>query len=149
MTKGLVRFLVVCGVLSLGAGCVTPRGSDFTAQIDDMLSEWKDAFLADDVDRIVSFYAEDFESPEYGNKEAFNQYMAMNEVRGFFPRMEFDFSERNMSLSQGRHGLNIDTVVTVSPINIEVEGQRYELNLTLEPRWGKWKIIRQSGGGGR
>ena len=141
MTKKLAVGLVLCAVLSLGAGCATLQGGRAEEQIEDLLAGWQAAFNAVDIEGLLSYYSEDFESPEYGDKNSFGEYMGSDEVRGFLAYLEFDLSKTE-TVIDGK-------TATVGPITIGADGQGYSINLDLGKAKGGWKIVRQSGGGGR
>ena len=67
--------------------------------------------------------------------------MGSDEVRGFLAYLEFDL-RKTETVIEGK-------TATVGPITIGADGQGYSINLDIGKAKGGWKIVRQSGGGGR
>ena len=63
MTKKFAVGLVLCAVLSLGAGCATLHGGRAEEQIEDFLAGWQVALNAVDIEGLLTYYSEDFGSP--------------------------------------------------------------------------------------
>lgn len=138
MQKTILTKLVVA-VVALGAvaGCASTGGGSISdaRMIQNLLTEFTDAFVKNDIDRIMAAYSEDFDSPDQGDKAAIGEFLGGAIDQGFLEDVEIDTSEMELNIEG-------DTA-TLYPVELNAAFGSATLRLTLKKEAGGWKIISQ------
>lgn len=122
-------------VLVLGGCATTGGGMTPEEEIRAKLEPWSQAFVALDLDAVMTFYSEDFSSYENSNKAALRDYLQGAIDMGYLSDATVDISE---------------TVVTVDgntaeagPVSLHAAFGGAVINLTLKKEADGWKIVDQ------
>lgn len=132
----VTKVLAVAIAAGLCAGCATfGGGDDDAALIDAMLHGFEAAFVANDLDQIMSYYSDDFDSPDQGDKAAIREFLGGAIDQGFLEDAEVDRSEAEVNIA--------GATATVYPVEISAAFGSATLNLGLAKEDAGWKIKSQ------
>ena len=128
MTWGFV------GVVLVLAGCATTGGGMTPEEaIRAKLGPWSEAFVAQDIDTVMSFYSEDFTHYEYNNKAGLQSFLKDAVDMGYLNDATVDMANTTVTVDG-------DTA-TAGPIDLQASFGSAVLNLTLKNEAEGWKII--------
>jgi len=131
-----IKVLVVVVALGAVAGCASTGGGGGDAKaIQNLLTDFADAFIKNDIDKIMAAYSEDFDSPDQGDKAAIREFLGGAIDNGFLEDVEIDTSEMEISIEGDS--------ATVSPVELSAAFGSATFHLTLAKEAGGWKIVTQ------
>jgi hypothetical protein len=143
----VTQILVVAAVIVAMVGCASttgggggakaPKGPTDQEMIQQMMIEVLAALTAKDVDKMVSYYADDFTS-DNGDKAATVAFLNGAKEQGFLDGVVV--KTEGMQIDVAETG---DTA-TVGPVNLEGAFGALGLNFGLVKRDGKWLVKSQS-----
>ena len=132
--------MAICtlAVITVG-GCESTYGGGGGASDTDMIQSVLDdmmaALQAQDVDKMVSFYSDDFTS-DNGDKAATQEFLAGAKDQGFLEDLEIDISELQIAVDGDS--------ATAEPITLEGAFGELTLGFELQKRGGSWIVTSQS-----
>lgn len=130
------RCLLALAMVAAVVGCASAgRGPSDEEQIAMMVADVLDALQGKDVDRMVSFYADDFTS-DNGDREATKAFLQGAAEQGFLDGIEVDTTTMEIAVDG-------DTA-TVGPVGLEGAFGALSLRFDLEKRDGAWTVVSQS-----
>ncbi|MBN1804689.1 MAG: nuclear transport factor 2 family protein [Sedimentisphaerales bacterium] len=129
-------------VLSLGflaftlafCGCQAPGGKASDEKlINNVMSGWKTAFEAKDLDRLMMLYSENYLSSTGSSKLAMRERMAGAIQRGSFGDVEVKLKNARLNI--------LGDKATFEPVEVTLNRETLALEYTLQKEEGKWLII--------
>ncbi len=118
---------------ALGAGCATTgmhRSPKEAVQA--RIEAWRTDMLALDYDRIMAHYSEDFKNAEGLDKQAYRGYLVS--LKDYMSAMQIDLSTARIAIN--------GNIASVNPIEITIEPDGYDMEMTLRGESGGWLIYR-------
>ncbi len=131
MTKLSAVLIAVVSVV-LVAGCQTSGPSD-EEMILDLLQGWKTAGEAQDIDALLTFYSDEFENGEYGDKEGLKGFLKDNKDMGYLSNAEINVADAKITVEGDK--------ATVYPIEMTASFGTGTITLELKKAEGKWMVI--------
>ena len=133
--KLTVGVVVGCAVLMLVTGCATSGGKGPTDEelIDALTEECMAALEAQDVDKLMTFFSEDFTSYEFADKDAGRAFIEDAKMSGFLDGIEVDLSQKEQII-EGNKASGGPVILNGSfgSISISLDGVKEE---------GGWKVV--------
>ena len=123
---------VVVLAAALIGGC--QMGATDEALINTTIGTWKEALLAQDLDKLMENYSENYESMQGGGKEATREFMEGVFERGYIDNAEVDLE-------------NVETTIegdTAEVSGVELildQGGTMTLDFILQKEKGSWLIV--------
>ncbi len=135
-TKLMKMAICALAVVAVG-GCASTGGGGMSDadMIQGVLDDMMAALLAQDVEKMVSFYADDFSS-DTGDKAATQEFLEGAKDNGLLEDLEIDTSELEISVD--------GTSATAEPITLETSIGAIALGFELQKRGGSWVVTYQS-----
>lgn len=125
--------------LALGAtllvGCATTKsakGPSDEEQIAALQQACLDAVAANDVDALLSLFADDFDNSYLGNKTAFASFLQMAKDQGYFDGIEIDMAGAALTLE--------DDSALLYPVAVEGSFGFVTIGFDAQKRNGEWLI---------
>jgi len=132
MKKSVIMKLgVVVLAAALISGC--QMGATDEALINTTIGNWKEALIAQDLDKIMETYSEDFESMEGGDKEASREFLSGFFEQGYVDGAEVDLEEAETTIGENE--------AEVSGVELILEQGQVTLDFTLQKEKGDWLIV--------
>lgn len=133
--KALLKMSVLALSMVVMAGCASTGGGGASDGdvIDGIVAEMLGALEAQDIDKMVSFYSEDFESDQGGDKAATQEFLAGAKEQGFLDGIEVDQSSSETTIDGDK--------ASVGPIDLEGAFGALTLEFDLEKRDGSWIVV--------
>lgn len=132
MKKSVIMKLgVVVLAAALIGGC--QMGPTDEALINTTIGTWKTAMIAQDLDKIMETYSEDFESMEGGDKEASREFLEGFFEQGYVDNAEVDLEEAETKIEENE--------AEVSGVELILEQGTITLDFTLQKEEGNWLIV--------
>jgi len=124
LLKGLLAMVLAVVV----AGCATTPKVSPEEAIGEQVAGWSAAVVAQDLDKVMTYYSEDFKHYEWGNKAGARDFLDGAKSQGFLEGISFDTSKIEIKLDEdGKTG-------NVYPIDIKGS---FGTTLTMELRFTK------------
>jgi hypothetical protein len=120
-----------------GGGAKAPKAPTDQEMIQQMMIEVMAALTAKDVDKMVSYYADDFTS-DNGDKAATVAFLNGAKDQGFLDGVVVKTDAMKIDVAEGGE------TATVGPVNLEGAFGALGLNFGLVKRAGKWLVKSQS-----
>lgn len=129
-------------ILSLGfllftlafCGCQTPGGNASDKQlINKVMTEWKAAFEAKDLDRLMMLFSEEYISSTGSSKLAMRERMAGAIERGSLNNVQINIQNARMNILGNR--------ATFGPVEVTRDGGVLTIEYTLLKEEDKWFIL--------
>ena len=132
MKKSVIMKLgVVVLAAALIGGC--QMGATDEALINTTIGTWKEALIAQDLDKLMETYSEDYESMEGGDKEATREFMEEVFDQGWVDNAEVDLEEAETTIEENE--------AEVSGVELILEQGTITLDFTLQKEKGAWLIV--------
>ncbi len=131
MKKALAAALIAGLILP---GCAT-LGGNTTRQVDDVVGDWIEALVAQDMDAIMAAYSENFKDFEYGDKAGFSRFISEAKSMGYLDDLKTDRSGETIEIEE-------DTA-KVGPISLSGYFGAVTIHLQLAKEADGWKIVGQ------
>ena len=133
MGKSQIAVLLVAGMLVAAAGCEMGGLSD-EAQLTAALGQWKAATEAQDIDKMMEPYSEDYEGNRGEGKEGVRQFLSGMIEEGALEDVDMDISEAEIEIE----GDN----ATVGPIIYAGDWGEIEMKRILKKEDdGVWRVV--------
>ena len=90
----IVKVLGVCGlVVAFGLGCATGGGASDEELITNVITAWKTAIEAEDVEAAMACYADSYTDPEGRGKEETGAFLSEAKDQGYMNGIEVDLQD--------------------------------------------------------
>ncbi len=122
----LAAFLV-CGCQTLGVG---PSDEEL---IGTTMAEWKAAMVAQDIDKLMATYSENYVSSRGGGKDSIREFMARAFEQGFLDSVEVNIEDVQITIE--------DDKATFGPVEFVSDGGTFTLEYKLQKENGAWFIV--------
>jgi ketosteroid isomerase-like protein len=133
MGKSQIAVLLVAGVLVAAAGCEMGGLSD-EAQLTAALGQWKAATEAQDIDKMMEPYSDDYEGENGEGKEGVRQFLSGMIDEGALEDVDMDISEAEINIEGDK--------ATVGPIIYAGDWGEVEMNRILKKEDdGVWRVV--------
>jgi ketosteroid isomerase-like protein len=131
MSKSQIAVLLVSGLLLLAAGCGVP--SD-VGQLSSSLVQWKAAFEAQDLDKMIEPYSDDYEGEQGEGKEGVREFLEGLKEQGYLEDVDMDISEAEIKIEGDE--------ATVGPIRYSSDDFDIEMMRMLKKENdGVWRVV--------
>lgn len=128
LTWGFVGLaLVMTGCATLGGG-MTPE-EEIRAKLD----PWSQAFVAQDIETVMSFYSEDFDHYEYNDKAGLQSFLKDAVDMGYLNDAVVDMQQTVVTVE--------GETATAGPIGLQASFGSAMITLTLKDESDGWKIV--------
>lgn len=116
----------------MSGGCATLGGKSDEEMVMDVATEWKEAIVAQDIERIVACYSEDYEGGRGEDKAGMREFMENAIDGGMLDQMEISIEEVQVTVDGE----------TASASNIELSWSEggITLNFTLAKEGKAWLL---------
>ena len=122
----LAAFLVY-GCQTLGVG---PSDEELVSTT---MAEWKAAMVAQDIDKLMATYSENYVSSRGGGKDSIREFMARAFERGFLDSVEVKIEDVQITIE--------DDKATFGPVEFVSDRGMFALEYTLQKEDGAWLIV--------
>ncbi len=122
----LAAFLV-CGCQTLGAG------SSDEELISTTMAEWKAAMAAQDIDKLMAVYSENYVSSRGGGKDSIREFMARAFEQNFMDSVEVKIEDVQITIE--------DDKATFGPVEFVSDRGTFTLEYKLQKEDGAWLIV--------
>ena len=125
--------LCVLIIVAVAVGCSTfSKKSTRVCEIERVLAQWKEAILADDLDRVLALYSEDLRSTEKDKPEL------VEEMKSVLVRVKthdgrIDIEDATITVDGNR--------ASALPVTIGTRTGAITRRLDLERQNGQWRIV--------
>jgi len=134
MSKSQIAALFVASLLVLAAGCEMVGGGSDKAQLTAALSQWKAALEAEDIDKMMEPYSDDYEGERGEGKEGVRQFLEGLMDEGALEDIDMDISEAEIKIEGDK--------ATVGPIIYAGDWGEIELKRILKKENdGVWRVV--------
>lgn len=120
--------------LAFITGCATTKGPSDPEVIQKTMTDWSEALVAKDIDKVMTYYSNDYQNAEWGDKAGMENFFK-NEA---LPQQYLD--GLTISLEKAQIAVKGDTA-DLSPIDITGNFGGMSLKAALKKEKGTWKII--------
>jgi len=121
------------GVVVLAAALISGCQATDEALISRAMGKWKEALIAQDLDKLMETYSEDFESMEGGDKEASREFMEGFFEQGYVDDAEVDLEEAETTIEENE--------AEVSGVELILDMATVTLDFTLQKEEKAWLIV--------
>jgi ketosteroid isomerase-like protein len=128
---GVLTVTLMCGCMSETVG----RGPSDEELINQMLSKWKAAILAQDIDMLMALHSESFKSFEAPDKESQEAVMQNYFDAGYLDDAKVGLESAEIAIEGDK------AKVTGVVLDVTVGEGRYPLTFGLQKEIGAWMII--------
>lgn len=132
MKVGVVALTVATVIGCAGTG----GGMSDEEQIKSLVDDAMAALQAQDIDAMVAFYSDDFESDQGGGKAEMKTFLEGAKEQGFLEDMQVDMSNMVIEVDGDK--------ATAKPIDLEGAFGALTVEFDLAKRDGQWVITYQS-----
>ncbi|MHC4722351.1 MAG: YybH family protein [Planctomycetota bacterium] len=133
MGKSQIAAMLVAGMLVAAAGCEMGGLGD-EAQLTAALGQWKAATEAQDIDKMMEPYSDDYEGDRGEGKEGVRQFLSGMKDEGALEDIEVDISEAEIEIEGDE--------ATVGPIIYAGNWGEVEITRTLKKESdGVWRVV--------
>ncbi len=122
----LAAFLV-CGCQTLGVG---PSDKEL---ISTTMAEWKAAMVAQDIDKLMAAYSENYVSSRGGGKDSIRELMTRAFDEGFMDSVEVKIEDVQITIE--------DVKATFGPVEFVSDRGTFTLEYKLQKENGAWLIV--------
>jgi hypothetical protein len=115
-------------------GCLSPvEGPSDEQLINTTMTEWKAAFEARDLDRLMVLFSENYISSSGSGKVAMRERMAGAVERGSLDNVKIEIQDAKLTLAGDK--------ATFGPVEIILDRGTLAIEYTLQKEDGKWLIV--------
>jgi ketosteroid isomerase-like protein len=135
MGKSQIAALLVVGMFVLAAGCEMAGGPSDEAQLTAALGRWKAALEAQDLDKMMEPYSDDYKGGSgEGGREGVRLFLKGMMDEGALEDVEMDISEAEIKIEGDK--------ATVGPIRYSSDEFEIEMMRTLKKESdGVWRVV--------
>ncbi len=127
----IMKLGVVVLAAALIGGC--QMGATDETLINTTIGTWKEALIAQDLDKLMEMYSEDFESMEGGDKEAAREFMSGVFEQGNLDNAEVDLEKAETKIEENEAG--------VTGVELILDGGPMTLDVYLQKEKKAWLIV--------
>jgi len=132
MKKSVIMKLgVVVLAAALIGGC--QMGATDEELISCTMGTWKEALIAQDLDKLMETYSEDYESMQGGDKEAAREFMSGFFEEGGLDNAEVDLEKAETTIEENE--------AEVSPVELMLDSGPIYLDIYLQKEEKAWLIV--------
>lgn len=133
-SKAGIAGLCLVGLI-FGAGCATTsaKGPSDEEQVAGVVAGWKSAFEANDLDAIMSFYSENYNSSQGGNKAGLRDFLDTAIKRDYLKDAKVDITAAEVKVEGG--------MAQVAPVRLSGLRGGMNLKLDLKKEADGWRIV--------
>ena len=124
--------LCVLAAVVLGGCALGAKGPSDEELITGLIEEWKAAMIAQDIDKIMTAFSEEYTHYEAPDKEAMKDFMQGAIDMGYLEDAEIFLEEMELEIEEG--------TATLYPIDISTAAGEVTLELTLTKEDAGWLI---------
>jgi len=125
--------------LLLVCGCATfAKGPSDEELINATIAQWSEGLAAEDAEKVMATYSEDFESADMPDKESMAELIEMAIDQGFLEDVEVITDEAETVIE--------GTQATYGPVELSGAMGSMMFDFTLQKEAGAWLIISVEGG---
>jgi len=128
----VLAVLLVCGCATFGKG---PSDEELIAAT---IQQWSTALAAQDADKVMATYSENFESADMPDKEAMRELIEMAIDQGFLEDVEVITDEAETVIE--------GTEATFGPVELSGAMGSMTFDFTLQKEDGAWLIVGSEAG---
>ncbi|MHC5059648.1 MAG: YybH family protein [Planctomycetota bacterium] len=134
MSKSQIAALLVVGLFVLAGGCKMAGGLGDEAQLTAALGQWKAATEAQDIDKMMEPYSENYEGNRGEGKEGVREFLSGMKKQGALEEIDMDISEAEITIEGDE--------ATVGPITYSGDWGEVQMvrNLKKESD-GIWRVV--------
>ena len=134
MSKLQISVLLVAGLFVLAAGCEMVGGGSDEAQLTRALGQWKAALEAQDLDKMMAPYSDDYEGERGEGKEGAREFLEGLKEQGYLEDVDMDISEAEIKIKGDE--------ATVGPIRYSSDDFDIEMMRMLKKEDdGVWRVV--------
>jgi ketosteroid isomerase-like protein len=136
MSLGAAAFTVVmlCGCQILGLG---PSDEELVSTT---MADWKTALIANDLDKLMETYSENYTSTEEGGKDSVREFIAEAIDQGYLDNTEVNLEDAQITIEGDK--------AEVAPVELTSDMGTYVFEyVTLQKENGAWLIVGSKGQG--
>ena len=134
MGKSQIAALLVAGLFVLAAGCEMAGGLSDEAQLTAALGQWKAALEAQDIDKMMEPYSDDYEGERGEGKDGVRQFLSGMIDEGALEDIDMDISEAEIEIEGDK--------ATVGPIAYAGDWGEIEMMRILKKEDdGVWRVV--------
>ena len=122
----LAAFLV-CGCQTLGVG---PSDEEL---ISTTMAEWKTALVAQDIDKLMAAYSENYVSTRGTGKDSIREFMARAFEQSFLDSVEVKIEDAQITIEGDK--------ATYGPVEFVSDRGTFTLEYKLQKEGGAWLIV--------
>ena len=134
--KALLKMSMMAMALVAMAGCASTGGGGGASDadlIDAMVSEMLAALEAQDIEKMVANYSDDFESDQGGDRDATKEFLNAAKEGGLLDGIEVDQSSMKTTIEGDK--------ASVGPVDLEGSFGARTIEFDLEKRDGAWLVV--------
>ena len=128
-----ISIAALVGAALLGGCATSGKGMTDEELIGKLTEECIAAALAQDIDKLVTYYSDDFSHYEFGDKAGLKEFLAGAKDMGYLDGLE-------VSMEQAETTIEGDTA-TIFPVIIEGPFGSTEIEFTSKREGDTWKIV--------
>ena len=140
MKKQLAKFAMCALTVAMLAGCAggggAAKGPSDEEIINAIVADFKTAFTAGDVDKVMSYYADEFKSDQGMDKAAYGTFLKDAKEQGFLDGIEINIVDTKVTIDGEK--------AKVGPVEAEGSFGLLTLSMDLEKRDGTWVVVYQA-----
>jgi len=134
MKKSVIPSLVFLVFAAVFCSCQTVvEGPSDEELINTVMTEWKAAFEAKDLDRLMVLFSENYLSSSGSSKIAMRERMAGAIERGSLDNVKINIRDAKLTL--------VGDKATFGPVEITIDSEMLALEYTLQKENDKWLIV--------
>ena len=134
--KALLKMSMMAMALVAMAGCASTGGGGGASDADliaEMVSEMLAALEAQDIEKMVANYSDDFESDQGGDRDATKEFLNAAKEGGLLDGIEVDQSSMKTTIEGDK--------ASVGPVDLEGSFGAMTIEFDLEKRDGAWLVV--------
>jgi len=119
--------------VALMTGCAsTPKGPTDEELISKLITDWTATGVAEDIDKIMTFYSDAFQSYEYGDKAGLKRFLQDAKDMGYMQDASFDTAKTKVEIKDGE--------AKAYPIDMKASFGSASIELVLKKEGSAWMI---------
>lgn len=133
MKKMIAVSMMAAVAAMVVAGCAsTPKGPTDAELINKLVADWTATGVAQDMDKLMTFYSDAFQSYEYGDKAGLKRFLQDAKDMGYMQDASFDTSKMKVEINGAE--------AKAYPIDMKASFGSASIELVLKKEGGAWMI---------
>ena len=129
----MAGLMVVLGVALVFGGCAsTSKGMSDEELIAQKTEACLAAATAKDIDKLLTYYSEKFEHPQFGDKQGLKDFLDSAKESGYLDGLEIDMADAATTID--------GETATVSPVYLSGSFGSASIDFTIAKENGTWMI---------